>query len=101
MAYTIQFVYAVPGAYLPRQYYLQLTWTDSTDPNSASVNIYRSTVSGGPYTLIANVATGVQLYNDYAVTPEITYYYVVTEVNNVGAESAQSPQMSGTPGWIP
>lgn len=91
----------MPGAFLPRQYYLQLTWTDSTDPNAASVNVYRSTVSGGPYTLIANVLNGVQLYNDFNVTPEVTYYYVLTEVNNVGAESAQGLQQSGTPGWIP
>jgi hypothetical protein len=91
----------VPGAFLPRQYFLQLTWTDSVDPNAASNNIYRATVSGGPYTLIANVPDGIQLYNDYAVTPEVTYFYVLTEVNNVGAESAQSSEQSGTPGWIP
>jgi hypothetical protein len=101
MAYSIQFVYAVPGAWLPRDYYLQLTWTDSTDPNAASNNIYRSTVSGGPYTKIANVLDGIQTYNDFNVVPEVTYYYVLTEVNNVGAESAFGTQQSGTPGWIP
>jgi|SRR5580692_5842127 fibronectin type 3 domain-containing protein len=101
MSYTVQLVYAIPGGYKPRQYYLGLTWTDSTDPNAASVNVYRSTVSGGPYTLIANVGMGVQSYSDFNVVVGTTYFYVVTEVNNVGAESTFSTEQSGTPGWIP
>lgn len=101
MAYTVQLVYQVPGGQKPRVYYLELTWTDSTDPNAASVNVYRSTVSGGPYTLIANVANGVQLYDDFNVTPQTRYFYVLTEVDNTAQESAFSTEQSGTPGWIP
>lgn len=85
----------------PRIYYLQLTWTDSTDPNAASVNVYRATVSGGPYTLIANVANGLQSYNDFGVTPQVMYFYVTTELSNTGQESAFSIEAAGTPGWIP
>jgi hypothetical protein len=101
MPYSIQFVYTVPGGTKFRTYYLQLTWTDSTDPNAASENIYRSTVSGGPYTKIANVPLGVQVYNDFNVTPEVTYYYVMTEVDINNNESAKSAETFGTDGWIP
>lgn len=101
MPYTVSIVSTHPGAYLARQYYLQLTWTDSTDPNAASVNVYRSTVSGGPYTQIATgIPMGTQLYNDYSVAVGTTYFYVVTEVNNTSQESAFSVEQSGTPGWI-
>jgi len=101
MPYTVSLVNAHPGGYRPRQYYLQLTWTDSTDPNSASVNVYRATVSGGPYTKIASgVPMGTQLYSDFAVTIGVDYFYVVTEVDNMGGESAFSTEMSGIPGPI-
>ena len=102
MPYTVSFVNAHPGGFKPRQYFLTLTWTDSTDPNAASVNVYRSTVSGGPYTQIATgIPMGTQLYNDYAVTVGTTYYYVLTEVDNSAQESGYSTERSGTPGWIP
>jgi fibronectin type 3 domain-containing protein len=101
MPYTVAFVNAHPGAWLPRLYFLTLTWTDSIDPNSVSVNIYRSTVSGGPYTKIAGgIPMGTQIYNDLTVTPGIPYFYVVTEVDNGANESAFSVEMSGTPGPI-
>lgn len=101
MSYTVTFINAMPGGFKPRQYFLNLTWTDSVDPNAASVNVYRSTVSGGPYTKIANVAMGVQSYNDFAVVVGTLYFYVVTEVDNSNNESGFSTEQSGTPGSIP
>lgn len=97
MPYTVSLVYASPG-YGHSQYFLQLTWTDSTDPNATSVNVYRGTVSGGPYSKISNVAEGIQIYNDFGLAPKTTYFYVLTEVDNVGSESAFSIQMSGSTG---
>jgi len=101
MPISVVLTYAVPATVWATTFYLQITWTDPTDPNSASVNIYRSTVSGGPYTKIANIALGVQTYNDYLVSPGVDYFYVLTEVNNVGAESGYSTEQSGIPGSIP
>lgn len=101
MPYTVSIVNAIPGAFKPRQYFLTLTWTDSTDPNSVSVNVYRSTVSGGPYTQIATgISMGTQLYNDFNVVVGTTYFYVVTEVDNLSNESTFSVEQSGTPGFI-
>jgi fibronectin type 3 domain-containing protein len=90
----IHLLYAVPDTTAGRLDYLTVRWTDSVDPNAVSNNIYRSTVSGGFYVKIANVPNGVQVYNDYAVTPGVTYYYVLTEVDNTGAESGFSVQQS-------
>lgn len=101
MPYTVAIVNAHPGAFLPRQYFLTLVWTDSTDPNAASVNVYRSTVSGGPYAQVqTGIQMGVQTFNDFNVQVGTPYFYVVTEVDINNNESAFSAEMTGTPGPI-
>lgn len=89
---------AVPDSVSAREFWLQITWTDSTDPAAVSNNIYRSTVSGGPYTKIINIPNGVQVFNDFSVTEGVNYFYVLTEVNNTGAESGFSVEQSGIAG---
>ncbi|MGD0730331.1 MAG: sugar-binding protein, partial [Terracidiphilus sp.] len=69
-----------------------LTWTPST--GAASYNVLRGTVSGGPYTQIANTAEVG--YIDSTVTNGTTYYYVVEGVNVSGASGYSSPA-SATP----
>ena len=63
-----------------------LTWKPS--PNAASYNIYRGTVSGGPYVQVASgiVAT---TYTDTQVGHTQTLYYVATAVQGTN-ESAYS-----------
>lgn len=100
MPYTVSLVNAHPGGYRPRAYGLLLTWLDSTDPNTVSVNVYRSLVSGGPYTLITNVLAGVQTYTDFNVVSQVPYFYVLTEINNSSLESGFSSEQTGTPGPI-
>lgn len=50
--------------------------------------VYRSTVSGGPYTLLASTADVT--VNDIDVQFGVTYYYVVTATTTLGTESANS-----------
>jgi hypothetical protein len=67
---------------------LQLRWMPSL--NAASYNVKRATVSGGPYTTIATVADPG--YADEGLTPDTTYYYVVSAVSP-GHESANSQEV--------
>jgi fibronectin type 3 domain-containing protein len=57
--------------------------------------VYRSTTSGGPYTLVATIAAAVS-YNNTGLVSGTTYYYVVTAVNGSGLESPVSNQASAT-----
>ena len=66
-----------------------LTW-NSGDGNAVGYNVYRGTVSGGPYQIINTALDASSNYTDYAVVNGTTYYYVATEVNAQGQESAYS-----------
>jgi len=69
-----------------------LAWTG----NGSFYNIYRSTVSGGPYTPVAS-DIGLTNYVDGALQNGTTYYYVVTSLNILGEESAYSAQVIARP----
>ena len=60
---------------------------------ATSYNIYRSTTSGGAYTLIGNT-TGLT-YTDVTAVEGTTYYYVVTAVN-VDVEGPYSTEVNAT-----
>ena len=74
---------------------VNLTWVQSSSPNVAQNKIYRSTVNGGPYTLVATIAAATS-FNNTGLTSGTTYYYVATAVNSGGLESAASNQASAT-----
>lgn len=62
---------------------VNLYWDDmkagGANPNLTGYRVYRSTTSGGPYTLIATVDTNT--YEDTGLTNGVTYYYVVTSID--------------------
>jgi fibronectin type 3 domain-containing protein len=62
---------------------------------ATSYTIKRSTVSGGPYSVIASGLTATN-YFDSTVVNGTTYYYVITAVN-AGGESGTSIQLVVTP----
>jgi hypothetical protein len=72
------------------QHTADLTWNASTD--AVSYNIYRSTVSGGPYTMINTSPDSTTSYTDSTVVSGDTYYYVATAVNASLEESGYSNQ---------
>ena len=76
-----------------------LTWTWKAGANH--YNVYRSTVSGGPYVNIATVSTqglpGKGVYADSGLTSGLTYYYIVREAALNNAELCQSNQASAKP----
>jgi len=62
--------------------------------NARSYNIKRSLSANGPFTTIAPKVTMLQ-YQDTALSPATTYYYVVTSLNTAG-ESSASPVLQLT-----
>lgn len=70
---------------------IALSWNPS--PAAASYNVKRSTVNGGPYSVVASRATTD--YNDTNVVIGTPYYYVVSAVTT-GGESANSTQATAT-----
>ena len=78
---------------------ITLTWTPAAQPANIDAfrwNIYRSTVGGGPYTLIASVPAATVTYVDSAVTAGDEYFYVVTCVGSAGVESVDSAPADAT-----
>ncbi len=72
-----------------------LNWTASTS-TVTGYDVYRGSVSGGPYTLLTpSPITGTQ-YVDSSVTAGQTYYYVVTAVASGNVQSVDSNQVSAT-----
>jgi hypothetical protein len=75
----------------PVQHSVALTWNASTS-TVAGYNVYRGTVSGGPYAKIdSSLAAGLN-YTDSTVQSSTTYYYVTTAVDSGGNESVFSNQ---------
>jgi thermitase len=73
---------------------LDLSWNANTEPDLKNYRVYRSTVSGGPYTLVASPA--VNSYSDTGLAAATTYYYVVSAVDTSGNEGLKSAESSGT-----
>ena len=68
-----------------------LNWTASTS-TVIGYNVYRGTVSGGPYVLVnSSLVPGIQ-YVDFTVLSGQTYYYVATAVASGNVESTYSNQ---------
>jgi fibronectin type 3 domain-containing protein len=89
---TVAFSAQQPPA-APVQHTATLTWTPDT-ATVAGYNVYRGTVSGGPYTKINSVAVTAAKYVDNTVKSGQTYYYVITSVNAAGAASGYSKQVT-------
>jgi len=68
---------------------VSLNWAASSS-SVTGYNVYRSTSSGGPYTLVQSVGMTTS-FTDKTVLSGQTYYYVVTAVSN-GVESSYSNQ---------
>jgi hypothetical protein len=70
-------------------HYVDLSWK-AGNGNPVGYNVYRGTVSGGPYTMINTSLDPSTSYTDNTVASGTTYYYVATEVNSEGQESGYS-----------
>jgi len=85
----------VSGAGLqPASHSADLAWNAST--GAVGYNVYRGTVSGGPYASVTGTPVTTTSFTDANVQAGQTYYYVVTSLNSSGVESAFSNQAAAT-----
>jgi hypothetical protein len=79
----------------PASHSVTLTWTPSTSTVSG-YDVFRSIVSGGPYTKLNSTPVAGTTDVDTAVQAGQTYYYVVTSVDSGSVESADSSEVSAS-----
>lgn len=72
------------------QHSVDLSWNASTSPTISGYNVYRGTVSAGPYVRINSALDSALSYSDSTVQSGQTYYYVTTAIDFTGVESAYS-----------
>lgn len=71
---------------------VDLSWTASTTTTVSGYKVYRSSLSGGPYTSLDTNPVTSTIFTDLNVAAGSTYYYVVTAVDSAGTESSYSNQ---------
>ena len=72
-----------------------LNWTPSTS-SYTGFNVYRGSLSGGPYTKVNSALISATSFFDASVASGQIYYYVATEVDSTGAESVYSSEVIAT-----
>jgi hypothetical protein len=70
-----------------------LSWS-SGSTSAVGYNVYRSTQSGTGYTKVTTSPIATTSYTDSTVSAGLTYYYVATELDSSGDESAYSSQVT-------
>jgi len=70
-----------------------LNWNASASSGVAGYNVYRGSVSGGPYARMNSSAITITSFNDNAVQPGQTYFYVVTSISLNDVESSFSNEV--------
>jgi len=68
---------------------VDLSWFPG-DGEAVGYNVFRGTANGGPYEIMNTSLDPSTAYTDSTVISGTTYYYVVTEVNAEGQQSAYS-----------
>ncbi|MDQ3933069.1 MAG: Ig-like domain-containing protein [Actinomycetota bacterium] len=74
-----------------------LDWTANTEPNLDGYDVYRATVSGGPYKKVNDTHLTGSAFVDKGRVNGQAYHYVVRAINTGGDVSADSAEASATP----
>ena len=72
------------------EHIVDLSWKASPGDDIVGYNVYRGDVHGEPYEQINAALVAGALYCDNTVIDGVTYYYVVTAVDNRGDQSSYS-----------
>jgi hypothetical protein len=84
------------SATAPVAHSVTLSWVASTSTTVVGYNIYRGSVSGGPYSKLNSTPNAGLTYTDSTVAAGQTYFYVVTAVDSSGNESVVSNEAAVT-----
>ena len=76
---------------------VSLDWANNAETDLAGYDVYRATVSGGPYTKLNATPLADSAYTDTGLSNGTTYYYVVRAVDTSANPSAASSEASATP----
>ncbi|MFM7135332.1 MAG: S8 family serine peptidase, partial [Planctomycetota bacterium] len=89
---------SAPGSIGATAGYNQITlnWIASPEPDVAGYRVYRSGVTGGPYTEITSALVSTTSYVDTGLAGGATYFYVVAAQDVAGNLSAASTEASAT-----
>jgi hypothetical protein len=74
-----------------------LRWNSLASPGVVGYDVYRATVSGGPYTKVTSSPTAGTSFADSGLTDGTTYFYVVRAAHSNGAHSGPSAEVSVVP----
>ena len=74
----------------PLPHSVDISWNASTSSGVNGYHVYRSTTSGGTYSLVSGGLQSGTSYTDSTVQSGLTYFYMVRAVDTAGAESANS-----------
>lgn len=80
---------------------VSLDWNDSAESDLAGYNIYRATVSGGPYIRLNTVPLSTSNYTDNSIVSGTLYHYAVSAVDTAMNESAKTSEASALPAAVP
>jgi fibronectin type 3 domain-containing protein len=69
-----------------------LTWNENRERDLAGYHVYRSTKSGKDYDRLTEKPINRTTYSDETVSGGMTYYYVITAVDQAGNESGRSKE---------
>jgi fibronectin type 3 domain-containing protein len=72
-----------------------LDWTPGSS-SFAGFNVYRGSVSGGPYSKVNSALISTMSFNDTGIVSGQSYHYVATEVDSTGTESSYSSEVMAT-----
>jgi hypothetical protein len=81
----------------PLAHRVDITWNASISSGVQGYNVYRSGVSGGPYSKITPTLAATALsFGDGSPVSGKTYFYIVTAVDGSGVESLASKEVNVT-----
>jgi|GEM_PF-2006609 len=76
-----------------------LNWNDNSEIDMNGYNVYRSTTQGSAYVKLNSSLLTSSDYLDNGLTNGITYYYVVTAVDDANNESGYSSEANVVPAY--